>query len=484
MIEEPPDDSGFDKWLGHALKLTREGKADKLVSPDVQKKSKTRTRPKSAETYGVDLTTTDDKTGSRQSAVAQGLVRMLQKDYGDISAASIGDGERMMIVIPVPLALQVVLHTNGLMLGRLYQIVGEEESFKSTLACEFARFASLLKGMSGVVDTESKYTTRYAMSVCDPFYELGYPPLVKTKVKSVEGWQSKFMGILDYLKIVIGGKDGSLPRSIPSVMILDSLVGKLNETARYKTDKEGHASSGFATEANQNKRFMQTYSGELDEWPLVFVVVNHLNRNKTDQGFIEKKIPGGKFINFQKSGEIQMLRAGNGNPRATKPQLPGAVGRRFTADVIMSCAKSSLSTRTGEQLAVPIWWEEVYDPNKPEWAVNGGRGQVTCFDWGHAIVSYLLGFQEQYMKDQIADVVDITQGSTQNRYYSKRLGISKSNALEVSEFGLVMEQDAEVVAGLQRVLNIQVYRTFQPGVDYLLQLASLKNHLQALENKS
>ena len=61
-----------------------------------------------------------------------------------------------------------------------------------------------------------------------------------------------------------------------------------------------------------------------------------------------------------------------------------------------------------------------------------------------------------------------------NRWYSKKYGITSTDPVSAHELGLLIEADEEVKTQLRRLFGIQERKVFNSEVDYLDQLAEVR----------
>jgi hypothetical protein len=71
---------------------------------------------------------------------------------------------------------------------------------------------------------------------------------------------------------------------------------------------------------------------------------------------------------------------------------------------------------------------------------------------------------------EACDIKAVSAGALGKHYYSKRLGVSKSDAIPAHDLGMLLEQRPDVLADLYEVTGIQRRPFFKPGIDYMRQL--------------
>jgi len=444
-----------------AKKKTTTGKepeAATAAAPPPKKKTTRKKRPKSLERL-------PDKTGGFLEAVMADC----RTEYGDPNICCAGEAGRIVIGVPIPLAFQYLTQNSVFPLSRMIQIVGTEGTCKSALCFEIVRWFHQAGGYGTLFENETKYSPEYANSIIGWPETSGGEILGHIPCASVDEWQERLQFNADRWRTVMAGKDGqSGPgRIFPVALILDSIMGKLAEESQEKIEKAGAAGRSFPVEALMINNFLKKFPQDIEEWPMSFIAVNHLKPQKAEGGFhTERHKAGGRSISFQETWELEMKRNKN-----AKVSLVGS-GDVFEVgglNLKIACKKNSLG-ETDRIIPATILWQKQPCP------VTNRMRQVTRWDWPAATVDIIQAYDKGKRKEMIQEVVDV-HPVTGQKYWSDKLNIPKSEALPKHDFGVALEKDKKVVRKLQDLFGITRRKAFQPGVDYLDQLAEVEKKI-------
>ncbi len=81
--------------------------------------------------------------------------------------------------------------------------------------------------------------------------------------------------------------------------------------------------------------------------------------------------------------------------------------------------------------------------------------------------------RQDMLVPQLKEACDIHEKSGGNKgklWWSKRLGVPKSDAMTAHNLGVLLEQQPKVLADLYPILNIERRPFFRPGVEFLQQI--------------
>lgn len=379
----------------------------------------------------------------------------------------VAEENELVTGLPLPsLAMEYLLASSVLPLGRLIHLYGQWASCKSTLLYEIFRWHVMCGGLGFLAETEQKIST----DMWQNYISVGGSPRgAFCTCKYVEAWQQY---VLDKLQFCRKRMDGTVAepgvgRIIPVALGLDSLAACMSEKTHDQILSDGHATRGFAVEAALNARFLRVFKTELDELPMTFVLVNHLTQ-RTDtmtQNVVEGTL-GGVFSNFAATLELKLRRIGKKQTMADHEQNNiriQCMKNSFGPDnrVINVGVKYWYAKKRGETSAVPI----------------GSR-----FDWHTAtfdlIEKLLTGAQATQCKKVLE--LERTVVGRDTLVYSKALGVTKSDAMDIEQLGEVLMQNKPVVAKLRELLQIRVRPVFEPAKYYESSVFKVRSREEAV----
>lgn len=360
-------------------------------------------------------------------------------------------------VLPVPaLSARYLLRNEGLPLSCVYELVGQEASYKSTFAIEILRWHRICGGNGALLEAETKPTPDLRNSVLN--WDQGAVRI--EDCNSQEEWQSKAVFLTkDYRKRMDAPSGAG--RVHPWCIIVDTLTGKASTKTIENIGKEGYARQHYPIEARNIADFMRAYPQLLMGYPYTFVGVNHLKLAKHEDGTVDHNVPGGWALRFQCAAIIMMERVGKIYDYATYKAVT----------VSMQTLKNSYGP-FGTRLHVRFrtWLQE---------DAPGIHRLHSRFEWWEASVNLITkglgmtGTDRDRLVPRMQEVCDIKEkagGSRGKLYYSNRLGVPSSDAITAHDMGMLLETKPDVLADLYTVLNIQRQQFFRPGVNYVSQL--------------
>ncbi len=404
----------------------------------------------------------------------------MRAEYGDAGITTAGEAGRLVLGIPLPsLAFEYLIQNSVFPLTRVVQLVGPPKTCKSGLCFEISKwFWERSAGNTMLFENEGKYSPDWASSIIgwDNPHTLGHTPCT-----SVEDWQRKMKKFIIQAKTYATGtaKEPGPGRVMPSLIILDSLMGKLSETTLKNIELRGYAEKHFAVEALQITEYLKAISSEFQEWPMSLLVVNHLKMGKTAQGLPERRKAGGYHMTFQESLELEMAPVMNGKiSLAAKPNRPAISGKSTR----IKCMHNALG-QEGRSIIVDIlWWQEA--------GPTGRMRQITAWDWHAATVRLLTDPSfAAGIRANIRDIVDLrgVGGEEKSKlFWSKTLGVSEATPMSASQIGQVIFDNREVTRELRNLFGIKVRRPFSTGEDFLKLFREVKedtlDEIEELEN--
>jgi hypothetical protein len=408
--------------------------------------------------------TAHDAQFMASSLLLSSVLESAREEYNDSLIAAAGDLDVLTIGIKMPFVMQYILQNNVMPLGRIFELVGEEKSNKSTLAFEIGRWFNRELGNVYIFENETKFSEDMAMGVMGHTDEMGRPQYVHLPSGTQEDWQSKITttlkavkhGMLNGASVTVGNKTKKYKptgRTIPVLFILDSLAGAVAEENVIKINKKGFSGRNHPAEALSNTTYFKKFRADLVKWPVSLLIVNHLRKQKAENGqHIERKTPGGKHVAFQQSFQLELTKI---KPLSYVDTRKNAVALSVTGNRIkIQCRRSGM----GEDLRsanvdMLIWYEKK----------NGVVRQYTKWQWSAALVDLLLE-QDGSAKERIREVVDIRQ--IKNKFWSNKLKISKDKPLTKAEIGEKIENNASIVAKLSDLFAIKQRIVMSKGDDY------------------
>lgn len=150
--------------------------------------------------------------------------------------------------LPLPsLALEVLVGSTALQLGRIYGIAGSPQSFKSMLALELSRTVAVRGGITCLCETEGgKISSGIVASV--------YGELVdRLDIRSVDGVERAQAALTCPVKWL---KQRYPERDVFLALVLDSLNGSSSDVRHRAIQERGHASRDYPIETLLWNRFL------------------------------------------------------------------------------------------------------------------------------------------------------------------------------------------------------------------------------------
>jgi hypothetical protein len=424
------------------------------------------------------------------SRLLQTTLQAARLEYCDNGIGAAGEVDNLVLGIPIPFAMEYLLQNSVFPLSRMIQLVGQEKSNKSSLTFEFARWFHLASGVNYLFENEHKYSTDLAQSIFGYADEIGVEVLGHHPCKSLQDWQQRMTFTMQQLryamtgiapnKVKAGFKDKGkkkkssgdepkkkdekfvpLGRIYPILFILDSIAGSIDEEKSGKIDTAGFAERNFATEAMHNATYLKKICSDFVNYPISLVVVNHLKKQKAENGsYIERIKPGGKLLNFQETFEIEMSKKEDLHYVDSRPDSPSLDinGNRLKLQVM----RSSLGEEDRQIEVDFMWWN---DWSQSQVLDEQIVRQYSAWKWSAATVDLLCKFEGERRAKLFNNVVDVRK-IKDNEFWSKRLGIPQTNPISKDEMGTLIESTPEITSGLRDLLSIKQRTIFHAGTDY------------------
>lgn len=386
------------------------------------------------------------------SAMMEQLRQGAQQKLG--KAVSIG--ELTTVGLPLPaLCLRYLFQSTVFPLSRIYQLTGEEGSCKSAFLWEILRWHLLFGGGACFAENENKDAPQLRNSVFHWRQDWIDRVLVQG-TNSLEEWQNYFTTTTEQMRMMLDAPGGP-GRTVPMCFCVDSLMGTTTQDLINKTKEDGHATRGYAVEANLISRYMRTMPERLQGYPFTMVGTNHLKPGTDARGLPTSSIPGGKSVKFMESMELELK-------KVAQPDIElleyGGIRIRFVA------RKNSLGPSRKSITADFLWWFRPGPDGKPQ--------QLSVWDWNTATIDMIRAFDitpgKKTIYNAIRDITGITiENAGRKLAYSDVLGVPKSAAEHFRMIGARLEARPDLMAQLHTLLGITCYQEFTPAVDYRIQ---------------
>lgn len=444
----------------------------------------------------------------RNNILDQAMGNLVKTLQADKCASNLIDNQKQaeMVGLPIPsLMLQYVIGINILPLSRIFQIVGQEGSCKSSFLYEIMRWFCRYGGVAIFAENENKDAKDLRDAILKHDAEssrrvAAYP------TKSIEDWQTLMTRTVVSNKEVMVGPNGKggVGKIYPVLIGVDSIKGTNLRGAIEKVLQEGYASIEYPKMAAVISQYMQTIPELIGGFPFLIIGTNHLKPsvNPVNPNIPVDNVPGGKSLKFMETYEIKMeklgsfetLPAGASEGRGDDLPLgkkPGGVRLRFR--VSKSC--TGPTKRFGDAC---FYWDYQSIPlidndGNPVHDEDGlpilQTQQHAWWDWWGADIDFLLSWQSELRKDAKAEerralreVIDLQEhtSSKGKRISSQVLGIPADAPVTFQKAGAMLHARPDLLRKLRNELGILERTAFQPGLDYAEQVeaASRKSRIE------
>lgn len=386
-------------------------------------------------------------------ALLDEIIGVAVKHYGEDGVYFCKESEDRIVGLPLPsLAARYLFQSTVWPLSRMAQLVGQQGCGKSTMMYEIMRWHRKYGGRNVLLEAETKDTPEMRQAI------LNYDDkaCMMCPCDSLEDWQGRMTFFVEqFQRLFVGTKTDPGPGRIAPICIgVDSLMGKAARETIKNITKDGHASRGYAIEANLISMFMKSMPQTIADWPFSIVGINHLKPGQDMHGNPTGKVAGGMALKFQETYEIQMAKAKS----FTKAKYEG-----YT--VQMKTTKNSLGPDKKSIYVDLLWWYTIDEE-------TGRAIQHAMWNWYAASISTLLSFQKKQagLFNKIMEVCDLhIDRKKSGRVWSNTLGISKDDTASFTDAGKILEARPDVLVALYPLIGIRERIPFQPGVDYLSQ---------------
>ncbi len=403
--------------------------------------------------------------GKIVDAYFAGTAAVARQQFGAESIYVGSATQNLMIGIPIPaLAFEFLLAQDCFPLGHIMQVNGPPGTNKTSLMAEFIRWFVMNGGGANYLEAETKQSPDLLPSI------IGWDrqPYIIDRCDSLEDWQRRMTNYIDLHKTRLSGnKESPGPgRTVPILLGVDSLMGKLSEETIEKIREAGAAGRQFPKEALSLTSYFKAVPAWIDQWPFAIVLNNHVKFSKDEQGNKTRNKGGGQQISFQESFELEMS--------VVKSELKCA---DWDGKVLqIRNYKNSFGPDQRRIQVRIIWWNEP-DPESKE---PGAVRQVTRWDWDWATTRMIFDILKAGGKlaDKLKGVMHFATPSTAEilgTAYSSTLKMKPADAVSWTEFGAMVNSNEKLKDAIRSALGIK-RRPWLEG-DYVNQLESLRKAL-------
>jgi len=403
--------------------------------------------------------------GKKRDAYFRSLAEEGKKEFGHSAVLAGNESNRLVIGIPFPsLALEWLTLQDVWPLSLVAVLCGRWGTCKSAFLYEIFRWFAKFNGGAILQEVETRFSPDLCSSIMG--YTMDECPIILNRCTSLDDWQEKLSFFLDLQKRrMIGTQEEPGPgRTIPVCFGVDSIMAKAALEKMEKIAKAGSAGRDFPIEALLNTEYFRATAGKIDNWPFSLVLVNHLKEGidrETQQ--TKKRKPGGDFVNFQESFELEM---GVWKSKISTADFDGR-GIRIT------CVKNSFGETGRDIFTRMLWWdEETGDPDEP-------YRQKTVWDWDWSTITTLINLPGKF-KDRLKEAgfqlkVRSPKADVECMAQCRNVGMGKDDWEEFHTVGAMIREDHELVETLRTALGIK-RRAMMKG-DFLEQLDGLRDEL-------
>ena len=328
---------------------------------------------------------------------------------------------------------KLLFRIKRLPLGKIFHIIGEQASLKSTFAAEVARWHLMAGGSAFFIDTEGKDARHIYKKLLKDIDQNSYRVM---NVKYLEDW----LKIIGYAVIRMEEAKEKGHKINPTVFVIDSVLGANSiQTLMEMKSRDNYCMDRFSKEAKYISDTLRTLVSRLSKLPITLIFVNHKKLRIGHNMVPIKATLGGSEIKFYSSFELDLSKS------------KGEIYLDGTSEYMLtiSVEKNSFGP---EKIAISV-------------PVTFDREGVK-FEWYVALVEWLTTLSSDFVRakrsndiDQgIRSIFDISVRSGGRRgklYYCDSIGITSDKAMPPDELGkLIEEEHKDRLAALERILSI------------------------------
>lgn len=384
----------------------------------------------------------------------------------------------VIVGIPIPFPLQYLIGCTVLQLGIVVEANGPPESGKTTLLYEFGRLFRKAGGWLEMVVSENKISEELARSIIGWDVE-GLESFNSFFASDLEDMMTEIQSISDrakqMMKTIHPETKKPLGATFPVLIGVDSIMGTNSVESNKKISEDGSPSRSFPVEALKINPFMKKIAADISTFPQMLFIINHRKEGKKDPSKpyapVEFTKPGGKQIQFQDTYEL--IIHGTKAQTHVEPHIDGGLDV-FTRTLNIKVGKNSAGI-SGREVAVPYsWCHRMTNIEMMDGSISRESKQLTIFRWNEATTNLLYAYQQAPQKSKEAGALRMAKldkilhfRKEKGRYYSKTLGISKEDAVNAAEFGMIVTRTPHVLKELQQHFGIiQGFEWVGDGEDF------------------
>jgi hypothetical protein len=348
------------------------------------------------------------------------------------------DAEKVALGIPLgAFSLQLLYSSNVYRLGLIEVHSGVTDSCKTALLFEKFRWFIANQGKAFYGLNESRDPAELRTSI------IGKENLVPSKFtmrgpySTLEEWQVDLTTIIKSHQARYS-LDGN--STFPLITGIDSITGTTNTKTVEGIMEKGHATLGFAQDANLINTYLKTIAPKVSPWPISLIFNSHIRYEVDKYGNRKEKIPGGLAVVYGMTYHSMMSKSTKEFNRAG-----AAGGYRITI-------KMAKVAGTPRQIDVDYLWYH-----------DEGNSQTTIWDWHGASMENLAVLGKNPKYKALKDIINITSVHG-DKTTCPTLGYNKP-ALS-SEVGATLMQDEKILTQLQDFFGIKRRPVFVPGKSF------------------
>lgn len=331
-------------------------------------------------------------------------------------------------------ALQLLFQNTGFPYGKIFHIVGDEASFKTTFSLMLAKLHIDLGGFAFVFDTETRPVPDIHKGIFGENYAERFTAV---PCKTLEQWESA----LYYTTKQFKSYQDETKSPIPLCLIVDSLLGCNSKSTIEQLDKSGYLDTRWAVEARSISDYLRSYTQSLLGSFTTVCLVNHRKYRVAPGPYahVQKTSLGGNEIRYYSGVELELSRKGE------KPVL----GPVKTYEIALETYKNTYGSQR-ISIHCPICF--TYENEKLQ----------IEFDWDTATVWALMDYEvkPKLPKSQQRKVVEICKiesrmaGVKGEVFWCEQLGITREKALPAKELGKLINSNTELLEKLYPIYGI------------------------------
>lgn len=365
----------------------------------------------------------------------------------------LGSDESVICGVPVPsIAMQHILNSTVLPVGRIMEVYGEPGTGKSTFLYELMHWFLNAGGYCYLGETEQKDSVSLRRAVC----EYDFEKLEKVFARydtSFEGWTASLQDAITYFNNAYE----QVGPVFPVLYGIDAVTSVETNSSIEEYSDEGLVKTGYARLALHLAKFLRMLPAMYSKKPYLFVFLNHVKKDTSKTYGNTDLLPGGSALYYGSHLILNLEFLGK-----TKR------GGHSIRNIRIKVAKNGLQ-EGGKNFVVPIHYWDIPDPLDSEKMLQQVR-----YDWEAADIHFLLEQSTDSKENSaerrkaISSILDLHTAKlkTENAVWSDALGIPESEPLNLSDAGAVLHNNEEVMRKLQGFFVTTDSIVFEAGKNY------------------